>query len=236
METSAIWFGAVCRKNGLNLTDRQTQLFEQYVNLLLDWNRKINLTSRKDEDRVWQNHILHSASILFKVKMAPHSRIMDLGSGGGLPGVPLKILLPDSEVLLVDSTRKKIQAVEDILSKLGLPGIEARWGRAEELVAQKNLVCHFDYIVARGVAPLRDLIKWSAPFLSPERKPLVKDHKGNDVLPSPALIALKGGDLEDELLKAKRGMPVGKIDVVNLVFPGSEEISATDKKIVIVHI
>src|SRR5512140_2094922 len=115
MEAPAIWFHNICRKNGLNPTDGQIRLLEQYVSYLLEWNQKINLISRKDEEQVWQNHILHSAAPLFKVKLDPNPRIMDLGTGGGLPGIPLKILVPESEFLLVDSTRKKTVAVQDMI-------------------------------------------------------------------------------------------------------------------------
>lgn len=212
------------------MSDDQIGLLQEYVGQLLEWNQKINLISRQDEDLVWQNHILHSISLLFVLKLREPSRIMDLGTGGGLPGIPLKILLPDIEFFLLDSTRKKIVAVQDMLRRLGLSGIEAVWGRVEELAKQENLL--FDYIVSRAVAPLSDLVSWSKPIL---RSQVTGSQTGNDGQPSPpALIAFKGGDLEEEVAAANRKQKVGSIDVVDLVFPGSEEISSGGKKIIVV--
>jgi 16S rRNA (guanine527-N7)-methyltransferase len=235
VEAPGIWFRNVCRKNGLVPTDHQILLLEQYVALLLGWNKKVNLISRKDEDQVWQNHILHSVSPLFKVRLADSPRILDLGTGGGIPGIPLKILLPDSEFILLDSTRKKILAVGNMIGALGLSGISAIWGRAEELASQKNLVSHFDYIIARAVAPLNDLIKWSAPFLGHTNPGEIGQSAAPPSVVPPALIALKGGDLDEELSKARRAHAIRSVEVVNLVFPGSEEMSAPDKRVVIVH-
>jgi 16S rRNA (guanine527-N7)-methyltransferase len=216
------------------LTDRQIQFLEQYVTLLVDWNRRINLISRREEERVWQNHILHSVSLLFKLKLVDSPWVMDLGCGGGLPGIPLKILLPNSQFVLLDSTRKKVTAVQDMIGRLGIDGISAIWGRAEEVASQDNLISQFDYIVARAVAPLKDLIKWSIPFLrrvGPDG--MAQPTAAPRVVP-PALIALKGGNLEHELSKAQRANVIRSVEVVNLVFPGSEEMSAPDKSVVVV--
>jgi 16S rRNA (guanine527-N7)-methyltransferase len=234
VEAPGIWFRTICKRNGLIPTDRQIQLLEQYAALLIEWNKKINLISRREEDRVWQNHILHSVSPLFKLKLVDRPRIMDLGCGGGLPGIPLKIFLPDSEFVLLDSTRKKIMTVQDIIMTLGIDGISAVWGRAEEVASQNNLVSHFDYIVARAVAPLNDLIKWSIPFLRRVNLDKIAQPAAPLRVVPPALIALKGGDLENELSKAKRAHAIRSVEVVNLVFPGSEEMSAPDKRVVIV--
>jgi 16S rRNA (guanine527-N7)-methyltransferase len=235
VEAPGIWFRNICRKNGLIPSEHQILLLEQYVALLLGWNKKVNLISRKDEDQVWQNHILHSVSPLFKIRLADNPRILDLGTGGGIPGIPLKILLPDSEFMLLDSTRKKILAVGDMIGALGLSGISAVLGRAEELASQKNLVSHFDYIIARAVAPLNDLINWSAPFLRCANPDEIAQLAVPPSVVPPALIVLKGGNLDDELSKAKRAHAILSVEVVNLVFPGSEEMSAPDKRIVIVH-
>ncbi|HEY6951919.1 MAG TPA: 16S rRNA (guanine(527)-N(7))-methyltransferase RsmG [Bacteroidota bacterium] len=232
-ESPAIWLRNVCRKNGLALNDEQVRLLDLYVHLLLDRNSKINLISRQDEDRVWQNHILHSISILFKIGLRPGSRIIDMGTGGGLPGIPLKILLPDTEWLLMDATRKKVTAVQEILANMGLRGVTAVWGRAEDLALDKNLRSQFDYIVARAVAPLKQLIQWSKPFLGKRADGGVS--AANDTLVSPpALIALKGGELGDELEEAAKATLAGSMNTINLVFAGSEDLSASGKKIVIV--
>jgi 16S rRNA (guanine527-N7)-methyltransferase len=158
---------------------------------------------------------------------------MDLGSGGGLPGLPLKIVLPNSEFLLVDSTRKKVGAVEEMVRNLGLKDITTMWGRAEDLAKDGNLQSHFNYIVARAVAPLKDLISWSIPFLRPPKTSGPSAIDGKRQIQSPALIALKGGDLEQEIGKARRAGNSKNIEVVELLFPGSEEISSGGKQIVI---
>jgi 16S rRNA (guanine527-N7)-methyltransferase len=218
----------------LTISDDQVRLLTRYVDQLLDWNRKLNLISRQDEELVWQNHILHSISPLFKITLKQRPVVMDLGTGGGLPGLPLKIVLPDAEFLLVDSTRKKVAAVEDMLRNLDLKGIAAVWGRAEELARERTLQSHFDYIVTRAVAPLGDLINWSLPFLRPSTSSSLQTVGGVRRVEPPAMIALKGGDLEQEIEKAHREGKSNSIDVIDLVFPGSEEISLSGKKIVIV--
>jgi 16S rRNA (guanine527-N7)-methyltransferase len=218
----------------LAVDDRQMELLERYVARLLNWNRKINLVSRKDEEYIWQSHILHSISPLFKIRFFPSPLILDLGTGGGMPGIPLRIMLPDSHFLLIDATQKKIGVVQDILISLGIDGIEAAWGRAEDLSKRKDLQSHFEYIVARAVAPLKDLVRWSLPFLKTKMDdtPMVTDEVKR--IAPPALIALKGGELSDEIAGASRLRAVQSVDTENLVFKGSEELSASDKKVVIV--
>jgi 16S rRNA (guanine527-N7)-methyltransferase len=232
-ENPPIWFHTICRKNGILIDDEQGQQISRYVSLLLEWNKKINLISRKDEENVWSSHILHSVSILFAVRFVDNPAILDLGSGGGLPGIPLKILLPRSTFRLIDSTQKKITAVQDMVNRLGLRGIETSWGRADELSKQSNLSSHFDYIVARAVAPLDDLVCWSTSFLRDvgrERSAVT----ASPVLLPPALVALKGGDIQAEIVKTERMKEVRSVNVTDLVFVGSEELPSTDKKVVVV--
>jgi 16S rRNA (guanine527-N7)-methyltransferase len=236
LENPGIWFSNICRKNGLSLTGNQLVLLEQYVALLLEWNKKINLVSRKDEDRIWPNHILHCVSILFKLGFHPEEHILDLGTGGGLPGIPLKILLPNSRFVLIDATRKKASATQDMIDRLGLVDIQALWGRAEDLAKDQNLVSRFGYIVARAVAPLKDIIKWSSPFAQRGIRKESGSSGPNALVQPPAIILLKGGDLEEEIEEAKRKLLIRKIEVINLVFQGSEEISNADKKIVVVKL
>lgn len=234
-EISSTWFYTICRKNGLMIDNGQANQIDRYVSLLLEWNKKINLISRKDEENVWSSHILHSASILFKVKFVVNPAVLDLGSGGGLPGIPIKILLPRSTFRLIDSTQKKIVAAQDMIDRLGLQGIETSWGRAEELSRQRNLSSHFDYIVARAVAPLDDLVRWSTPFLRGvgQERPAVP---ASPALQPPALVVLKGGDVQAEIVKTKRMREVRSIDVADLIFAGSEDLPSTDKKIVVVKL
>ena len=224
----------VCRKNGMMLSDDQVRLLANYVDQLLDWNKKINLISRRDEQFVWQNHILHSISPFFKIALKAKPRVLDLGTGGGLPGIPLKIVLPDAEFLLVDSTKKKILAVQEMLKQLSLNGISAIWSRVEDLAKDRNLLSHFDYIVARAVAPLNDLIEWSRPLLGTSGASELQTSERLWVQP-PALIASKGGDLEKEIERAQRAGRSTRIKVLDLVFLGSEDLQSTGKKLVIVN-
>lgn len=216
-----LWFRTICKKNGLDPSDAQLELLERYAGLLREWNQRINLISRKDEENVWQSHLLHSVSLLLRVTIADGSRILDLGTGGGLPGIPLKILRPDLTFTLLDSTKKKIDAVAAMIESLGLDGIAARWGRAEDVGKEVGQASHYDLIVARAVASLGDLIKWGRPFLK-------------DPIAGRQLVTLKGGDLMKEILHARRVAGVSKIDTLDLSLADVTEFLASDKKIVVV--
>ena len=108
-----IWFRTVCRRNGLEPTDDQLAQLAEYARRLLEWNRKINLISRKDEENIWQSHLLHSISLLMRVDFPLGARILDLGTGGGLPGIPIRILRSDLSFVLLDATKKKVEAVAE---------------------------------------------------------------------------------------------------------------------------
>lgn len=216
-----VWFWTVCRKNGLELTDTQLDLFGHFANLLLEWNRKVNLISRKDEENVWQAHLLHSASILMRVVIPAGQRVLDLGTGGGLPGIPLKICRPDLTFTLLDATKKKVDAVTDMIRTLGLPSIQVCWGRAEDMGRQAPHAHQYDLVIARAVAPLTDLVKWSKLFL---RSPLEGTR----------LITLKGGDLVTEVRHARNLSGVKNISTVELKLTDASEFLASDKKILVV--
>lgn len=231
------WFKAVCAENGVRLTESQIGKLEQFAKLLLEWNRKINLISKKDEQRLWSRHILHSISILFKLRLPPHASMIDIGTGGGLPGIPLKILLPNVPLTLLDSTQKKINVVHDILQRLSLPTACAIWARAEDLGKQPDHRAQYDVVVARAVAPLKNLIRWSKPLLR-----RVEDQVGElggqaqEPIPvtAPALIALKGGNIEPEVRSARRIPGVQSVKTIDLTFAGSDRLEAAEKKIVYV--
>ncbi|MEX2115327.1 MAG: 16S rRNA (guanine(527)-N(7))-methyltransferase RsmG, partial [Bacteroidota bacterium] len=161
-----VWLRTICAKNGLKIPDDQLELIRNYVRLLLEWNQKINLISRRDEENVWQSHILHSIAPLFQVKIPENGRIVDLGTGGGLPGIPLKILNPTIQITMIDSTQKKITAVDEMTKALGLKDTIAVWGRAEELAKRKEFRGQFDIATARGVGPLEELVRLAHPFLA----------------------------------------------------------------------
>jgi 16S rRNA (guanine527-N7)-methyltransferase len=216
-----LWFRTVCRKNGLDPSDIQLEQLERYAGLLLECNQRINLISRKDEENFWQSHLLHSASILMRIPIAQELRILDLGTGGGLPGIPMKILRPDLSFTLMDSTKKKVDAVQAIVEVLELDRVDTHWGRAEDAGKDPAFSSQYDLVVVRAVASLGDLIKWARPFL---KRPV----EGKQ------LVALKGGDLTIEILHSKRVAGISKIDALDLSLSDASEFLASDKKIVVV--
>ncbi len=228
----SIWIRTVCRKGGRELTDDQVRLLEKYVSLLLEWNRKINLISRKDEGNIWSSHILHSLSPLFKIDLPDGARVLDLGSGGGLPGIPWRILLPTISVVMLDATQKKVNAVLSMVKDLELSNTEAVWGRAEELGPSAQLRGRFEYVVARGVGPLDELARLARPFL---RHRVVTEKKNEGSPGPPALLAFKGGEIEQEVHRTKLLKGIGEVEIIPLSFNGSGGVDPTDKKLVIVH-
>ncbi|MGB1216979.1 MAG: 16S rRNA (guanine(527)-N(7))-methyltransferase RsmG [Saprospiraceae bacterium] len=139
-----------------NLTEEQTQQFEALEGLYRDLNMKVNVISRKDIDNLYKHHILHSLFIKDIVTFVPGAEILDLGCGGGFPGIPLAILFPEVHFTLVDGTRKKIGVVQEIVDAIGLKNVRAQHTRAEEIKTHK-----FDFIITRAVASLEKLINWS---------------------------------------------------------------------------
>ena len=165
------------------LTDRQAEQFAQLDALYRDWNSKINVISRKDIDNLYEHHVLHSLAIAKWIPFMPGTTIMDIGTGGGFPGIPLAILFPECQFLLVDSIGKKIKVASEIAQALGLTNVVCKQERAEE-EKQK-----FDFVVSRAVMPLPDLVKLV-------RKNISNKHR--NAVPN-GIIVLKGGDLKEEL-------------------------------------
>ena len=229
----------LCRNNGVHLDAVSRERLSGYVDLLLAWNKKINLVSRKDEEHIWESHIVHSLSPLFVLEIPSGIRLLDLGSGGGLPGIPLAIVHGGLEVTLLDSIRKKTMAVEEIVRSLGLGGVTVLNGRAEDVCHRLSLKGSFEVVIARAVAPLVDLVRWSYPFLSVRPRAGFAAERiskgGKTVIDLPYLLALKGGDLEREIQEARLKAGAGKISQLPLVFPGSEALGLEEKKAVIVH-
>lgn len=174
---------SLIEKYFLSLSPLQRQQFEAMGPLYADWNSKINLISRKDIDFLYEHHILHSLAIARFIRFKEGSRIMDVGTGGGFPGIPLAVMFPDCEFLLIDSIGKKIKAAADIASQLQLKNVTLRHARVEE---ENGL---FDFVVSRAVMPLPDLYKLC-------RKNIAK--KQMNALPN-GLICLKGGELQHEI-------------------------------------
>ncbi len=171
-----------------DFTPQQIQQFEAIGPLYKEWNEKINVISRKDIDSIYLHHILHSLSIAAVAELAPGTRVIDIGSGGGFPGVPLAIFFPEVKFHLVDSIGKKLKVVEAVCEGANIKNITTQHTRAEEIKNRK-----FDLAVSRAVAPLKDLWKWSAPLLTKQNK------AGNH---ANGLICLKGGDLHQEIFES----------------------------------
>ena len=170
-----------------NLTNQQKEQFEALYDLYTDWNSKINVISRKDITNLYEHHVLHSLGIAQVIHFKPNTKIMDLGTGGGFPGIPLAILFPDVTFHLVDSIGKKVRVASEIAQAIGLKNVTTRHCRAEE---EKQL---FDFVVSRAVMPLTDLLKIIRKNIKSEQ---------NNALPN-GLICLKGGELENEILPVK---------------------------------
>lgn len=235
--TPELWFRAILLRNGLRAGDEALGLLKRYVHGLLHANKTVNLISRRDEAYIWQHHILHCASILFVLRFPENSRLLDLGSGGGLPGIPLKILLPTLKLTMLDATNKKVAAIRTIISDLELPDANALWGRAEDLGAIGTFKEQFDVVVARAVGPLEELVRLAHPFLRKARRE-EEEREGAEtpvVLDGPCLVAYKGGDISVELEKARRIRYVRSIWARRLVFEGSEQMALEDKKVVVVE-
>ncbi len=231
-----LWFRTICRQNGLDVEDNQLASLQSFADRLLEWNKKINLISRKDEKNVWPGHILHSATILFKLKIPVDASVLDLGTGGGLPGLPLKILHPTISLTLLDSTQKKINVVNDLITSLRLDGARGVWGRAEELGMKREFHQKFDLVVARAVGSLKDLVTWSYPFLKSgdDKKPGSGETLPEEANP-PALIALKGGNLEGELRGIEKDLRIRSVKVFDLTLKGSDQLDSNDKKMVLIR-
>ena len=170
-----------------NLTEVQEKQFADLYDLYIDWNSKINVISRKDIENLYEHPVLHSLGIAKYTQFTPGTTIMDLGTGGGFPGIPLAILFPEVKFHLVDSIGKKVRVASEIATAIGLKNVTFRHCRAEE-EKQK-----FDYVVSRAVMPLTDLLKIIRKNISTEQR---------NALPN-GLICLKGGELEKEVMPVK---------------------------------
>ncbi len=165
------------------LTPLQIEQFEQLQPLYSDWNQKINVISRKDIDNLHERHVLYSLAIAKLYKFLPGAEILDLGTGGGFPGIPLAIFFPETQFTLVDGTGKKIRVVGEIKTALQLTNIDAKHVRAEELKQP------FDFVVSRAVTQLNQLITWSFRLLKKNQQHSIPN----------GLIALKGGNVYAEI-------------------------------------
>lgn len=191
-----------------SLSDDQKRLFKALAPLYSDWNEKINVISRKDMDSFYERHVLHSLAIAKVFSFPDQSLIVDIGTGGGFPGVPLAIMFPKCQFVLVDSIGKKITVVKAVIEALGLKNVEAINARVESVKKP------FDYAVTRAVAPLKELHEWTR-------------HGRNFQNKDSSLICLKGGDLAEEFAASKL-----KPETVDIATFYSEPFFETKKVVV----
>ena len=177
------------------LSETQRRQMAELEALYPEWNAKINVISRKDIDNLEVNHLLHSLGIAKFVKFAPGTRVMDLGTGGGLPGIPLAIYYPEVTFHLVDRIGKKLKVAQDIASRIGLTNVTVQHGDVKEVKGK------FDFVVSRAVMDLGDLVPLVKRFIASE---------GRNAVPN-GLICLKGGDLSGEVAKFKHQVLIDEL-------------------------
>lgn len=171
-----------------DFTPPQLEQLRLLESIYREWNEKINVISRKDIDSLYEKHVLHSLSIAAMIEFQPGSEIIDLGTGGGFPGIPLAIFFPEVKFHLVDSIAKKLKVVEAVVEATGLKNVTTQHSRVEDLKNRK-----VDFVVSRAVAPLKELWSWSKPLIRTKNQSNPKQD------PVPGLICLKGGDLTVEI-------------------------------------
>ena len=182
-----------------DFTDKQVQHFAALEALYKDWNSKINVISRKDIDSLYLKHVLHSLSIAAIIDFQPGTQIIDIGTGGGFPGIPLAIFFPEVQFHLVDSIAKKLTIIKAVAETLELTNVTTQHIRAEDIKTKQ-----FDFAVSRAVAPIKGLWHWAYPLIK----------KGNKNSLANGLICLKGGDLAQEISESgvrPRMMPIDEI-------------------------
>lgn len=170
------------------LTETQINQFSKLNDLYKEWNAQINVISRKDIDALYLRHVLHSLGIAKVQAFEPGSSVLDVGTGGGFPGIPLAILFPETNFYLVDSTAKKIKVVKEVVKSLDLKNVKAEAIRAE------NVKGEFDFIVSRAVTNMDDFVKWTRTKITKKQKHELKN----------GVLYLKGGDLTEELVNFPR--------------------------------
>ena len=199
----------------LSSPEEKLSFFNKYEKLLLEWNKKINLISRKTTST--ENHILNSIFFLSKYELKGNEKVIDIGTGGGFPGIPLKILYPDLKVTLLDSIKKKTTVVKDICEKLGFSDVDVIWGRAEEISKQEKYKNKFDRVIAKSVSTTANLYKWGKDFLKP----------GGE------MVLIKGGDIAEELNNFTKSYSNIKLKEINFTY--DPRFTIENKKIILIY-
>ncbi|MFZ1320930.1 MAG: 16S rRNA (guanine(527)-N(7))-methyltransferase RsmG [Ignavibacteria bacterium] len=189
--------------------------FRKYQDIIIDWNKKINLISRKSKSI--EDHILNSIFFLTKFKIDNGQKIADIGTGGGFPGIPLKILYPEIELTLIDSIHKKVSILVDVVIKMDFKNTKAVWSRAEELSLDHNYKYKYDIVISKAVATLDKLYLWGNNFLKSDGK----------------MICIKGGDIKSEIETLNKLNEKINIEEINFSFDPGYNIE--DKKIIVIQ-
>ena len=194
---------------GVTLDENQLDAFDRYTALLLEWNQKFNLTRITEPDEIAVKHYLDSLAPLKFVEMPPGSKLIDVGTGAGFPGIPLKIAVPDLKLTLADSVKKRLTFLEEVVAQLGLRDVKILHGRAEDLGQVRAFRWEYDFSVSRAVARLNVLCELCMPFCRTGGK----------------FIAYKGSDVDEEVEEARKAISIlgGKLDAVHkFTLPGSD--------------
>ena len=206
----------VCLENGLNISDSQWQLLEKWAALLLEVNQKVNLISRKETEFLWEKQILPCLALLIFRKFGLDADVCDFGTGGGLPGMPLAIVRPDLRLTLLDSRHKKIEVVQQMIERLKLSNAQAVLGRGEELGKQRPWRQRFPLLTARAVAPLIDLVRWTADLRKAES----------------VLHIYKGGEIKEEVFALSKKFSGVRVNKSLMVLKGYPKFAENQKYII----
>lgn len=214
---SKVDFWTACSANGIMVDLPELERLERYHDELRYWNARVNLISRKDEHNIWERHILHSLALLKYVTFPERARVLDVGTGGGLPGIPLKCVRTDLKLTLVDSIAKKVKATQMFAQHTGLKDIKAMTARVEDLGNDQHYRAAFDVIVSRAVARVDLLMTWITPLMKQ----------------GATCAFLKGGDLTEEIDEAIANHRGLNARIVSIDMFGVPSFTADHKKIVI---
>lgn len=198
--------GPILSAAGILIDERQERSFQQYIELVLDWNKRTNLISRKDESHIVENHLFESLACLLSVKFLPSQRIVDVGSGAGFPAIPLAIMCPENHFLLIESKRMKMLFLKEVIFQLNLKNADVIGERIEHIASMTDYREKFDVVTSRAVASLAIVYQWA--------KDLIK--------PGGYYLAWKGGDVHveiEQLLRIERQLSVEIIPMSAALIP-----------------